>query len=284
MVNDTVFVQSEQEHNDTLFRFVISCQNKDSDFAEKALFDSNELISHLETELSLKVETSSTSRFNTAKTDQAIPVSTSFMEIFKIACEIQLATNGKFAVSTVGNKRIIDAEVDTKERVAHKQSNECQLDFSTIFNGYALDQVASYLLQCGLPNFLLSAGNTAQFISGFAANGTSWKWIWAWDENPNNRYTFEHHAGVPIALGVATASSRSHILTDRQRAPLNKKPNSSVVTSESATKAVAYATALLETELAAIEDQCFHKEIAMATLDTQGVKTNSVFTNTWGSL
>lgn len=241
--------------------------------------DIDAILASIDQEMSTYRQDSMVSRFNHYQQDDWFPVSARLVHLVEQARAISELTAGAFDI-TVGGlvdlwgfgpdlhaPRLPVAEQLEQQRAAagfaHLQSRpeppalrknhaQLQIDLSAIAKGYAVDQVADYLADAGVTNYLVEIGGELR-LAGHNASGKDWRVA---VERPENQLP-EPMAVLALSnTGVATSGDyRNYYQIDGQRyshaidpatgAPVADSLASVTVIDANAARADALATGLL---------------------------------------
>jgi len=179
-------------------------------------------------------------RFNQAPLNEWIQISAPLFEVFNTSQSVALASQGAFDVTLGGlvnlwsfgpearpetipsssllEERLVETgykylELDTEQQAARRTRNSF-VDLSGVAKGYAVDQVAQWLQQQGVSNFLVNVGGEI-VVAGYRAEKQPWR---VGIEVPDGSQQTAHHILPLINSSVATSGDyRNFYEVDGQR-------------------------------------------------------------------
>ncbi len=216
------------------------------------------------------------SRFNAAPVDDWFPVSADFLEVFTLARQVSVASDGAYDVTVAplvnlwGFGPLPGGGVPTEEAIAQllpgvgqqwvdidaensslRKRRPLQLDFSSIAKGYGVDKVAQWLERQAIVDYLVEIGGEVR-VAGLSPRGTPWRIAM---EKPE---ALQRQVTATLAIsGVSVATSGdyrnyfelegqrySHSIDPRTGYPVRHELVSVTVVHKSTALADAWATAL----------------------------------------
>ncbi len=273
----------EQNHMNTTFELVVSCETSRERAAEATLVEAHRLIARLEGELSEFRPDSPVARLNAARAYEPVPLTAHVRELLAIAEAERARSEGAF--DPLWRSRDRGAVLVSEHgRSFFKTTDGTHLGFGAIGKGFALDRVRLLLERDGFTDYLLSAGGSSVLLSGFAGPEEPWRWAWSWRKDAAGDCRgrrFVHMTGLTIALGVSgTMEQGAHIAGAAAGASL-----SALVAHPSAARADALSTALFVKgwrDLESLRDPL--QPVPLAWIDTdENVHWNGDFQACWGA-
>ena len=241
--------------------------------------DVNRLLRDVDAKMSTYRDDSELSRFNAAKSTEWIPVSNEMVDVVEHALQVSQLSDGAFDI-TVGplvnlwgfgpdqrpdrvptDEQIAAAKAQLGYQHVHtrrqppalkKDRDDIYLDLSALAKGYAVDQVADYLENLGITDYMVEVGGELR-LKGRNENGTPWR-IAVERPTPGDRDVYSIMQLED--MGVATSGDYrnyfeqdgqrySHTIDPRTGRPIDHRLASVTVIADSSMYADALATALL---------------------------------------
>lgn len=241
--------------------------------------DVNRLLRDIDAKMSTYREDSELSRFNAAKSTEWISVSDEIVDVVEHALQVSTLSDGAFDI-TVGplvnlwgfgpdqrpdrvpsEKQLATAKARIGYQHVHtrrqppalkKDRDDIYLDLSALAKGYAVDQVADYLENLGVTDYMVEVGGELR-LKGRNENGTPWR-IAVERPTPGDRDVYSIMQLED--MGVATSGDYrnyfeqdgqrySHTIDPRIGRPIDHRLASVTVIADSSMHADALATALL---------------------------------------
>jgi thiamine biosynthesis lipoprotein len=241
--------------------------------------DVNRLLRDIDTKMSTYSEDSELSRFNAARTTDWFPVSDEIIDVVERALQVSELTDGAFDI-TVGplvnlwgfgpdqrpdrvptDKQITAAKARLGYQHVHtrrqppalkKDRDDIYLDLSALAKGYAVDEVADYLDDLGIEDYMVEVGGELR-LKGRNENGTPWR-IAVERPAPGDRDVYSIMQLED--MGVATSGDYrnyfeqdgqrySHTIDPRTGRPIDHSLASVTVIADTSMYADALATALM---------------------------------------
>ena len=257
--------------------YTIPLKNKSTHITSQEIEDK---LNQLENIFSTWKSSSEISKFNKYKTNSWFKVSQETMHVIKTALAICKQTNRAFDISIapliklwgfqktpmppVPSKKSIKKalkQVNCNKLVAHKTQNKIKkqskikLDVSGIAKGYAVDQIAQWLLSNNIKDFLVDIGGELKVSGKHPKRKNGWK---VGIESPklnsqeanNPNYTFLLSNNALATSGdyrnyrIIKGKRHSHIIDPKTGWPLQSNLSSVSVIASSTMRADAYATAI----------------------------------------
>ncbi len=255
-------------------KIVIVVTGRGRDFSERAWRAAESELRKVEAIMSVYLEGSEISRFNTAPPKRVVPLSPMALDVLKIAREVAAQSGGVFDVTCrpllqLWKRSAKRGRVPTTEEIravrqlvgwerirlyengAEKLTEGVELDLGGIAKGYAIDRAVEAMRKAGVEGGLVNVGGD---IRCFGRRGDGKKWrVGVRDPfNPDGDRMFtilEIDGGAVCTSGnyfrYAEIDGRrySHIVDPRTGAPVDAAASVTVV-APTATVADAWATAL----------------------------------------
>ena len=260
-------MQYQFEHYAMATQFSLVIAEETEDYARNASIQVFELIDRLEHQLSRFIPDSDISRINRMKADEQLHLDFETWEILKMAIKITQDTHGAFDVGVARHMDIFRATkegilnefemtnalsvvqrekhessiyIDPETPIAYCGKAGIQFDLGGIGKGYALDKVKDFLLELGVENFTVSAGDSTLLVNNNNDLKTHWDYTIA---NASEKMSLELSNIVVSASG--TFFQGNHIFDPRTGSnALSGTHKRLWVASETAAFSDAFATAL----------------------------------------
>jgi len=183
----------------TWYNIKIITSDLDEDAKVRLHNEIDELLVHVNNQMSTYIENSEISKFNSSQANVPFKVSDSFLEVLTLANQITAESGGAFDVTVMpavnlwgfgrdGRREKAPSESEVSrlkqyvgmdkikidENTISKSHPETELDFSAIAKGYGVDKVAGFIMQKGYANFMVEIGGEV-VVKGVNAHDGMWR-------------------------------------------------------------------------------------------------------------